>query len=68
MQICRRLVARWAVEPQSTFEYDAFISYRRSDGTRAAQRLRKLLKSYRLPKSLCEGRAKRLAIFLDTVY
>ncbi|MEP9388351.1 hypothetical protein [Mesorhizobium sp. KR9-304] len=56
------------MEPQSTYEYDAFISYRRSDGTRAAQRLRKLLKSYRLPKSLREGRARRLAIFLDTVY
>lgn len=48
--------------------YDAFISYRRSDGTRAARRLRQLLKSYRLPKSVKNSRTGRLRVFLDTVY
>jgi hypothetical protein len=48
--------------------YDAFISYRRSDGTRAARRLRQMLNAYRLPKGLKAGRPGRLNIFLDTVY
>lgn len=56
------------VDRQHDHEYDAFISYRRSDGTRAAQRLRKMLRAHRLPRSLRADRKERLTIFLDTVY
>ncbi|MDE2446394.1 MAG: hypothetical protein KGO94_09455, partial [Alphaproteobacteria bacterium] len=49
--------------------YDAFISYRRSDGARAAARLRKRLLSFKLPKSLLAGtQQRRLSIFMDTAY
>ncbi len=48
--------------------YSAFISYRRSDGTKAANWLRDALQSYRLPKKLRGGHADKLRIFLDTAY
>lgn len=54
-----------AEEAQS---YDAFISYRRSDGTAAARRLRAMLRAYRLPRALEKFGARRLNVFLDTVY
>lgn len=47
---------------------DAFISYRRSDGTQAARRIRAMLQNYRLPRPLRAGHRSRLTIFLDTVY
>jgi WD40 repeat protein len=50
------------------FEYDAFISYRRSDGAAAARWLRTRLQSYTMPKPLRGERPKKLKIYLDTVY
>ena len=50
------------------FKYDAFISYRRSDGTPLARWLRSRLLSYSLPKSLRPGKQEKLNIYLDTVY
>ncbi len=56
------------------FCFDAFVSYRRGDGGRAARWLRGWLRSYRLPRSvraqLPKDRAVRepLGIFLDTEY
>jgi hypothetical protein len=49
-------------------QYDAFITYRRSDGVKAASRLRSWLRSFRLPKTLRSGRPSALKIFLDAVY
>ncbi|MEL6369056.1 MAG: hypothetical protein AAFQ16_13975, partial [Pseudomonadota bacterium] len=48
--------------------YDAFLSYRRSDGAPAARWLRRALRGYRLPRDLKEGRNHRLNVFLDTFY
>jgi tetratricopeptide (TPR) repeat protein len=52
-----------------TEEYDAFVSYRRSDGSQAARWLRRALQSYRVPRSLRRqyGR-RRLKVYLDTAY
>jgi WD40 repeat protein len=51
------------------FKFDAFISYRRSDGSTFARRLRRRLLDYRLPKALEAGPApRRLSIYLDTIY
>ncbi len=56
------------------FRFDAFISYRRSDGGRAARWLRGWLRSYRLPRSvraqLPADHAVRepLGVFVDTDY
>jgi hypothetical protein len=47
---------------------DAFISYRRSDGTQAARRIRAMLQNYRLPRALRAGHRPRLTVFLDTAY
>ena len=51
-----------------SFAFDAFISYRRSDGSRAAHWLRRALKTYRLPPPLRQGETPPLRIFLDTAY
>lgn len=48
--------------------YDAFISYRRSDGAQAARRIRTMLQNYRLPRPLRAGHRPRLTVFLDTAY
>lgn len=48
--------------------FDAFISYRRSDGKRAARRLRKKLQAYNISKRLKHRRSYKLKVFLDTVY
>ena len=50
------------------FKYDAFLSYRRSDGTAAARWLRSRLLSYSLPKPLLKGERRKLRVYLDTVY
>jgi WD40 repeat protein len=47
--------------------YDAFISYRRSDGSRIARWLRNRLQTYRPPKRLRRA-APPLNIYLDTSY
>jgi WD40 repeat protein len=49
------------------FDYDAFISYRRVDGTRVAEWLRNAIQRYRLPTELGRGRAA-LRCYLDTAY
>ena len=52
-----------------SYRYDAFISYRRVDGSRTAGWLRRKLLRYRLPKPLREqGEKKRLEIFHDIAY
>ena len=50
------------------FRYDCFISYRRSDGTKIAQWLRRHLVAYHLPRSLASTHSTKLAVYLDTVY
>jgi hypothetical protein len=49
-------------------EYDAFISYRRSDGRRVAEWLRRELENFRPPKKLAHVAVKKLRIYLDTAY
>lgn len=51
----------------SRFEFDAFVSYRRSDGGRVARRLRRALLDYRLPAELGMP-ARPLAVYFDRVY
>ena len=52
----------------NAFDYDAFISYKRSDGTRAARWLRRKLLGYRLPRALRDRWPRKLSVYLDTVY
>lgn len=52
---------------EQDYEHDAFISYRRSDGTAIAAWLRRRLQDYKLPPKLAEGR-KKLRIYQDTAY
>lgn len=48
--------------------YDAFISYRRSDGAATARWLRRELEAFRPPKSLREKYFRRLKVYQDTAY
>ena len=48
--------------------YDAFISCRRSDGSRVAPWLRRELESFRPPRALRDRYGRKLAIYLDTAY
>ncbi len=48
--------------------YDAFISYRRSDGARVARWLRRALQTHRVPKGFAELRQRRLVVYMDTAY
>lgn len=48
--------------------FDAFISYRRSDGNAFARRLRRLLQDYRPPPSLRDRQPQPLKLYLDTIY
>ena len=54
------------------YKYDAFISYRRQDGKRAAAWLRNRIQRYRLPKSFRKKSKRsypdRLRVYLDTEY
>jgi formylglycine-generating enzyme required for sulfatase activity len=52
----------------SPFEYDAFISYRRSDGRSVARWLRSALLHYRLPQQLIADPSRKLSIYLDTIF
>jgi tetratricopeptide (TPR) repeat protein len=48
--------------------YDAFISYRRSDGAPVARWLRRELQGFRPPRALRGRFGHKLAIYLDTAY
>jgi hypothetical protein len=50
------------------FSYDAFISYRRADGTKVARWARRELETYRAPRSLRDRFGRKLRIYLDTAY
>lgn len=49
-------------------KFDAFISYRRSDGNVFARRLRRLLQDFRPPRPLQERQTRPLKVYLDTIY
>lgn len=48
--------------------FDVFISYRRSDGARAARWLRRELEAFRPPRSLRNRYRRRIKVYLDTAY
>lgn len=48
--------------------YDAFISYRRSDGAAAAAWIRRELQGFRPPRPLAHRLARPLKVYLDTAY
>jgi hypothetical protein len=50
------------------YAYDAFISYRRSDGGRAARWLRRELQAFRPPRPFRDRLPQRLRIYLDAAY
>ena len=52
----------------SGFAFDAFISYRRSDGRKTAHWLREALDGHRLPQELRTTGTAKLRIYLDTVF
>jgi WD40 repeat protein len=52
---------------EQDYLYDAFISYRRSDGASVANWLRRRLQDYTLPPAIADGR-KKLRIYLDTAF
>jgi WD40 repeat protein len=52
---------------EQDYLYDAFISYRRSDGAKIANWLRRRLQDYKLPPKIAEGRRK-LRVYLDTAF
>jgi tetratricopeptide (TPR) repeat protein len=48
--------------------FDAFISYRRSDGNTFARRLRRILQDFRPPRPLQARQSRPLKVYLDTIY
>jgi hypothetical protein len=48
--------------------YDAFISYRRSDGGSVARWLRRELTAFRVPRAMRKQYGRKLKIYLDTAY
>jgi hypothetical protein len=52
----------------SEYAYDAFISYRRSDGGRTARWLRRELQAFRPPRPFRDRLPQRLRIYLDAAY
>ncbi|MCH9809074.1 MAG: hypothetical protein K0U74_15215 [Alphaproteobacteria bacterium] len=48
--------------------YDAFVSYRRSDGAATARWVRTALQNFRPPRSLGERYQRRLRVYIDTAY
>lgn len=48
--------------------YNAFISYRRSDGGSVAKWLRRKIINYRLPHSLRKNQPEKLSVYLDEIY
>lgn len=53
-------------DPQTKF--DAFISYRRSDGSAVAHWLRRELQAFRVPSALRERFGRPLKVYLDTAF
>ncbi|TAK91194.1 MAG: hypothetical protein EPO06_05420 [Burkholderiaceae bacterium] len=51
-----------------TYRFDAFISYRRSDGRKVANWLRRELQSFRPPHKLANLAGRRLRVYLDIAY
>jgi tetratricopeptide (TPR) repeat protein len=49
-------------------QYDAFISYRRSDGSAVARWLRRELTGFRIPRSMRAQFGRKLNVYLDTAY
>jgi tetratricopeptide (TPR) repeat protein len=49
-------------------EYDAFISYRRSDGAPVARWLRRAIEGFRPPRRLRAAVGRKLKVYLDTAY
>ncbi|HEX4408061.1 MAG TPA: hypothetical protein VH206_04730 [Xanthobacteraceae bacterium] len=49
-------------------KYDAFISYRRSDGRRVARWLHRELSGFRVPHTMQDRYGRKLNVYLDTVY
>lgn len=49
-------------------KFDAFISYRRSDGAAVAHWLRRQLQSFRVPPALRKAYGRPLKIYLDTAF
>ena len=54
-----------SIPAEGVVQYDAFISYRRSDGTTVARWLRRQLEDFRLPKPLRELFGRKLRIYLE---
>ena len=50
------------------FVYDAFISYRRSDGGKTARWLRRELEAFHPPRALRDRLPQKLRVYLDTAY
>jgi hypothetical protein len=50
------------------FVYDAFLSYRRSDGGKTARWLRRELEAFRPPRALRDRLPQKLRAYLDTAY
>lgn len=53
---------------RSDFKFDAFISYRRSDGSAVAHWLRRELQAFRVPDKLRERHGRPLKVYLDTAF
>jgi hypothetical protein len=52
----------------TNFQYDAFVSYRRADGSKVAHWIRRELQGFRPPRKLRKRYGRRLKVFLDTAY
>ena len=61
-------VERGTMTSSQKFTYDAFISYRRSDGAATARWLRQRLIQYQPPRLLSPNQATKLRVYLDTIY
>lgn len=58
----------WDAAVAAPFHYDAFISYRRSDGAAVARWLRRSLQAFKAPRRFAHLRERRLAVYMDTAY
>lgn len=48
--------------------YDAFVSYRRSDGAAVARWIRREVEGFRAPAKLAKAAGRKLKVYLDTAY
>jgi tetratricopeptide (TPR) repeat protein len=53
---------------EPALRFDAFISYRRSDGAKVAHWLRRALEGFQVPKALRPAFGRKLSVYLDTAY